>query len=126
MPGGPDLAAAMVQNAILEAEHGIPNVLHSSGACPAPPRSIPIPGRLGGDVEYEMALYLVVAGPGTTISLSSGWMDADFCWRPDFDVDFGAPLGPAVRVSTFAWARNYTKCSAQVDVSHQSGVVMLL
>jgi hypothetical protein len=68
---GTDLQAAMVQNAILEAAAGIPNVLHSGGSCPAPQRNITRPGPLGGDVEYAMGLYLVVAGNGTTISLSS-------------------------------------------------------
>ena len=126
-PGGADLAAAMVQNAIMEAARGIPAVLHSSARCPAPPRSIPVPGRLGGDVEHLIALYLIVAGNGTTISLSSGWMDADFCWRPDFDVDFGAPLGDAVRTGTYTWQRNYTKSTASVDVrSDAAAVVMLL
>jgi hypothetical protein len=54
----------MVANAILESAAGIPNVLHSGGACPAPQRNITRPGRLGGDIEYQMGLYLVVAGPG--------------------------------------------------------------
>jgi len=83
VPGGKDLAAAMVANAIIEAENGIPTVLHSGGSCPAPNRSITIPGRLGGDVETAMGLYLTVAGPGTTISLSNDWYDNNFCWRPE-------------------------------------------
>ena len=69
--GGKDLEAAMVANAIAEAALGVPNVLHSGGACPAPARNITRPGPLGGDVEYFIGLYLIVAGPGTTISISS-------------------------------------------------------
>jgi hypothetical protein len=170
--GGKDIEAAMVANAIEEAALGIPNVLHSGGACPAPARNISRPGPLGGDVEYVMGLYLIVAGPGTTISLSSAclahpappappraaprraapplscfahplvplfslcllpavfpadnWYDESFCWRPDFDVDFGAPLANAVRTGKTTWARNYTRCSVTVDTSISSAQVMLL
>jgi hypothetical protein len=158
----------MVANAILESAAGIPNVLHSGGACPAPQRNITRPGRLGGDIEYQMGLYLVVAGPGesafflklstapsscqrfpstgsvchsprpshaplyalpttgTTISISNNWYDNDFCWRPDFDVDFGAPLGAAVRTGRTSWARNYTRSTVTVDTSTSSAVVTLL
>jgi hypothetical protein len=72
VPGGPDLAAAMVANAILEGEGGVPVVLHSSAACPAPPRAITRPGPFGGDVEFAVASYLVVATPGTDF-LSHTW-----------------------------------------------------
>lgn len=116
----------MIQNAILEAAAGVPTVLHASARCPATPRTIPVPGPLGGDVEFAMASYLVVAGVGTTISLSSGWMDADFCWRPEFDVDFGAPLGPAVRTGAYSFARNYTKCTVALDLKATTGAVQLL
>jgi hypothetical protein len=82
VPGGPDLAAAMVSNAILEIEAGVEVVLHASAACPAPPRTITRPGPLGGDVEFLIASYLIVQGPGSTLSLSSGWYTQNFCWRP--------------------------------------------
>ena len=123
---GPDLAAAMLNNAILEAAAGVPTVLHMGAHCPAPSRNVTIPGRLGGDVEYAMATYLIVAGTGTTISLSSGWMDSDFCWRPDFDIDFGAPMMDAVRTGAYTFARNYTKATVTVDVRTSEGIVQLL
>lgn len=153
-PGGADLVVAMHQNAILEAAAGVPNVLHIGGSCPAPARNISVPGRLGGDVEFAVASYLVVAGPGTTLSISGNWYDANFCWRPDcekaraararagrrrrpspkrpppapraaVDVDFGAPTGAAVR-NGYVFSRNYTKATATVDLSTKEGVVMLL
>lgn len=126
VPGGPDLAAAMIQNAILEGEAGIPVVLHAGGNCPAPERTITRPGPLGGDVEYQVATYLIVATEGATLSISSGWMDNNFCWRPDFDVEFGAPLGPAVRTSVYTWERNFTRSTVALDVQSSSGSVMLL
>ena len=110
---------------MLEAAAGVPTVLHMSAHCPAPTRNITIPGRLGGDVEYAMATYLIVAGEGTTISLSSGWMDFDFCWRDDFDIDFGTPLTEAVRTGPYTFARNYTKATVSVDVRSNEGNVTL-
>jgi len=128
VPGGPDLAAAMVSNAILEAEAGIPNALHSSASCSGGGniRNITRPGPLGGPVEYAMSSYLIVAGPGTVLSLSSGWMDADFCWFSEFDVDFGTPSGPAVRTGTYTWTRAFSRATVQLDVQSSKGSVMLL
>lgn len=122
-----DVEAAMISNAILEGEAGIPNVLHTGGACPAPDRNITRPGPLGGDIEFAVATYLVVQSPGTTLSISNDWYDANFCWRPDYNVDFGTPLGPAVRTGTHAWYRNYTRANVEVDVtSGRNGQVYLL
>jgi hypothetical protein len=113
---GPDLYAAMVANAILEAKAGIPTVLHVGTRCSSA-RTIRRLGRLGGSIEFAVAAYLIVQGPGTTLSLSNGWYDADFCWWPEFDVDFGAPLGPPVRTGRHQWERNYTRSHAIIDVS---------
>lgn len=116
-PGGPDLAAAMIANALLETAAGVPVVLHSAGACPAPARNISRPGRLGGDIEAAVASYLIVADAGTTLSISSDWYDASFCWRPEFDVDVGQPLGEAVRVAPHAWTRQFTRANVSVNVA---------
>merc|ERR1711862_520973 len=63
----PQVWASMIQNAILEAEAGIPTILHSGwfngGKCPAPQREIIRPGRLGGDIEFYVAAYLIVQSP---------------------------------------------------------------
>lgn len=135
-----DLRAAMVENTILEAKRGIRVALHASwwsaangptggwGTCPVPSRKIVRPGRLGGDLEFIVAAYLIVQAPslGTTLSLSNNWYDGDFCWHPEWDVDFGAPLGEATRISAYSWTRNYTKATVFVDVSSYSGEVHLL
>ncbi len=115
---GPDEFAAMISNAILEGEAGVPNVLHvSAGQCPSPPRTIRRPGPLGGPLEFSVASYLIVAEPGTTLSVSHGWYDEDFCWHPEFDLEYGVPLGPAKRTGPHSWIRNYTLCNVAVDVS---------
>ena len=111
---GPDECAAMIQNAVLEGEAGVPNVLHIGGACGAPAR--PPPPR-PGPLEFAVASYLVVASPGTTLSVSDGWYDENFCWHAEFDVVCGVPLGPARRTGPHTWTRNYTRCNAAVDVS---------
>ncbi len=117
----------MIANAILEGEAGVPNVLHQGAACPAPERNITRPGPLGGDIEFQVAVYLVVQSPGTTLSLSNDWYDASFCLHPEFDVDYGLPLGPPVRTSPHAWYRNYTMANVDVDVSSgRAGHVYLL
>jgi hypothetical protein len=126
-PNGPDTDAAMIQNAILEAEAGIPNILHTGGGCPAPDRNISRPGPLGGDIEFAIASYLIVQSPGTTLSISNDWYDNSFCWRPDFNVDFGTPVGPPIRTSPHSWTRVYTRANATVDVSSgRNGQVYLL
>lgn len=121
VPGGPDLAAAMIANALLETAAGVPTILHSGGACPAPERNITRPGPLGGDIEDAVASYLIIADAGTTLSISRDWYDADFCWRPDFDVDFGTPLGAAQRVAPHAWTRQFTRANVTVDVATGGG-----
>ena len=126
--GGPDVDAAMIANAILEANASIPTALHGGGqACPAPPRNITRPGPLGGENEFLIASYLIVASPGTTLSISHGWYDEDFCWHPEFDVEYGTPVGPATRTGPHSWFRNYTRANAEIDVSKgRNGSVMLL
>jgi len=128
VPTGADLAAAMVQNAILEGKKGVPVALHAGGGCPAPSRTIVRPGRLGGDIEFVVASYLIVQDPllGSTLSISNDWYDADFCWRPEWDVDFGMAIGEAVRLTPHTWARNYSKAIVFLDVSSNRGEVQLL
>jgi hypothetical protein len=119
---GPDIDAMFIANAIMEAQAGIPTVLHvdaggAGTACPAATRNISRPGRLGGPIEFWIASYLIVAGPGSTISMSNNWFDADFCWRPELDVVYGTPLAPPVRTGSHSWARNFTRSTVAINVS---------
>jgi hypothetical protein len=124
---GPDGAAALVENAILEGIAGLPLVLHFDvTSCPSTPRNITRPGRMGGGVEVELALFLVVQTEQTVFSISGNWYDADFCWRSEFDIEFGHPLAPANRMGPYAWTRNFTKSWVAVDVQAGTGEVWLL
>ena len=126
-PGGANQAAAFVANAILEGAAGVPLVLHFDvTACPAPPRNITRPGRLGGGIEAQLAMFLIVQAQTSVFSISGNWYDADFCWHDEFDVAYGAPLGLAVRTGTYSWTRNFTRANAAIDVAAGSAEVELL
>ncbi len=126
-PGGPDNAAAFVENAILEGAAGVPLVLHfDTTSCPTSPRNITRPGRLGGNIETQLALFLIVQTQASVFSISGNWYDADFCWRDEYDVSYGAPLGPAVRTGLYSWVRNFTRANVAVEVSTPSGTIDLL
>lgn len=125
--GGPAVAATATANAILEGEAGVPVVAHFfSPSCPAQPRNITRPGRLGGPIEFELALFLVIQTNAAVFSISSDWFDADYCWHSEFDVAFGSPLGPPLRTGAFTWARNLTRAQVAVDVAARAGQVELL
>lgn len=61
-PNTPDTHAAIIANAALEGEAGVPVLAHVyAGACPDPRPPVPVgPGRLGGDLEYGLAAFLMV------------------------------------------------------------------
>eukprot|EP00040_Diaphanoeca_grandis_P023212 m.125889 g.125889 ORF g.125889 m.125889 type:complete len:421 (+) comp29163_c0_seq1:61-1323(+) len=125
---GPDLDAAMIQNAIIESsQYAVDSIVHGFGH--AEPRNIPRPGRLGGTIEFLIATYLIITSPGTTLSISTGWMDKDYSWAPEFDIEYGTPKGPATRIDSHSWSRNFTKCNVFINVSdarQQVGIVDLL
>ena len=126
-PLGPNQAAAFVANALLEGAAGVPLVLHSDvTSCPAPARNITRPGRLGGSIEAQLALFLIVQTPATVFSVSGNWYDADFCWRQEYDLVYGAPLGPALRTGAYTWTRNFTGANVAVDVRAGAGAIDLL
>ena len=126
-PSGPDQAAAFVANAILEGAAGVPLVLHFDvTGCPSTPRTIPRPGRLGGNIETQIAIFLLVQTNSTVFSISGNWYDSDFCWRSEFDVAYGAPLGPATRTGAHSWTRNFTRANVAIDVAAGAGEVDLL
>ncbi len=76
-PHGADQAAVFVANAILEGAAGVPLALHFDvTGCPSVPRNISRPGRLGGAIEAQLAIFLVVQTQQTVFSLSGNWYDA--------------------------------------------------
>jgi len=126
VPATKDLFAAMISNAILEGAAGIPVLTHASGgSCPDPGRHIPRPGRLGGNLEYTIATFLIVQTPWSVFSASTNWYDNDFCWHPEYDVQYGKPLSTAIRTGAYSWYRNFTMANVEVDVSKNYGAVLL-
>ena len=53
----------------------------------------------GLELVDSIAAYLIVAGPYSYYSASTGWFDKDWVWHKEYDSfrGVGAPLGPAVR-----------------------------
>jgi hypothetical protein len=126
-PDGPELEAAMIENAILEGEMGIPVLVHAYvNACPDAGRNITRPGRLGGPFEYQLAAFLVAQTQGSVFSVSNDWYDGNFCWHPEYDVLYGAPLAPPVRTSATSWTRAFTGCNVTLDTTTRTAIVYLL
>lgn len=127
VPDSRDLHAAMISNAILEGARGIPQLIHvPAGNCPDPGHSIPRPGRLGGPLEYYIATFLIIQTEQSVFGASTNWYDNNFCWHSEYDVQYGKPLHDAVRVSPYAWYRNFTACNVFVDTQSGVGQVALL
>jgi len=126
VPNTKDVTAAMISNAILEGNSGIPVLVHfPGGTCPDPGRKIVRPGRLGGDMEFGIATYLLVQTRWSVFSASRDWYDMNFCWHPEYDLQYGTPLSEAVRSGPFSWYRNFTMANVEVDVARGYGVVFL-
>ena len=43
-----------------------------------------------------LALFLLVQNEYWYLGISTGWMDEDWSWWPEYDQHYGKPLGPAV------------------------------
>jgi len=126
VPSNRDLYAAMISNAILEGTAGIPVLTHyNGGSCPDPGRHIPRPGRLGGNLEFGIATFLIVQTEWSVFSASTDWYDANFCWHPEYDVQYGRPLNAATRTGPYTWHRNFTMANVEIDVSRNYGAVEL-
>ena len=105
----------------------MPLVLHYDvTSCPSTPRNITRPGRLGGAIETQLALFLVVQTAQNVFSISGNWYDADFCWHDEYDVAYGSPLAPAARTGTYTWSRVFTRCNVTVDVAAGTGEIFLM
>ena len=126
-PQGSDQAAAFVANAIIEGQHNIPIVLHFDvTVCPSTPRNITRPGRLGGTLELQLALFLIVQTNSSVFSISGNWYDNDFCDHSEFYTTYGYPLGEATRTGGYTWTRNFTACNVAIDVSNNLGEIDLI
>lgn len=125
-PDSPQLHAAMIANVIEEGKHGVPSLMHALGGTCPDNRTITRPGRVGGELEYSLAAFLIAQNPQSVYSISNNWFDENFCWHPEFSLGYGTPLGPAVRTSSTAFYRNFTQCNVEFDAENQYGAIYLL
>ena len=118
-----DRFAQIIANGVLEAEAGIPVVCHATphnNSCrnltEAPdPDWVP-----SGFDAFQMAAFYIAQGPGWVWSASAGWTDGAYCWRREYDLRCGQPLGRAQRTGPYTFTRNFTRCDVFVDTNCDS------
>jgi hypothetical protein len=135
--GSADTDAAQVDTAIRAAGLGMGFVARAQAAEPCPGGSVGDTATLargatrataaGASVplSYALAAFLVVQAPHTYFGYSTGWYDADWCWRREYDGAYGAPLGPAMRTGPHTWTRNFTGCDVALDTAARTGVIVM-
>lgn len=98
----------MLRNAILEVQQGVPFIART---------------QIGTvkTLEYPAAAFLIAQGPFCYWGASSGWVDADWSWKGEYDWNVGSPLGPAIEVNTFIWTRAFTKANVTVNLKTATG-----
>ena len=105
--GGPGSEAQLLQ-AMRESELGLPVIVHAyldkhPASADSTPRTLPI------------ALFLLAQNEHWYLAISSGWMDSDFSWWPEYDRFYGKPLSAARRTtSPPGWKREFEGCTVTV------------
>ena len=98
---------AQIRQALKESELGLPVIVHQSfDRHPGPggtPRTLPI------------ALFLLAQTDYWYLGISSGWMDKDWWWYPEYDQHYGKPLGRAMQTADPpGWKREFEGCTVMV------------
>ena len=123
---GPTAAACVancvtaLEQAIADAERGIPTVLH--GASNA--------ALNNNSVAFSLAAFLIARGEdysyyGSSGGPTGGWDDAAWSWHSEYDEDYGAPCGAPQRLDATTWSRNFSRCTVWVNVSAQQARITL-
>lgn len=68
----------------------------------------------------SIAAFLIVRGPYSYYSASTGWFDRDWHWHAEYDLAYGSPLGPATVLGDGVYLRKYTNCSVLVNCTAAS------
>ena len=105
---------AAVEQAIADAERGIPTVLHGASSAMANNNS----------VAFSLAAFLIARGEqysyyGSSGGPSGGWNDAAWSWHDEYNEVYGAPCGAPQRLDATTWTRNFTRCTVWLNVSAQ-------
>ena len=130
-PGGKEIdrLAQIIANGILEAKAGIAVVAHvtpHNNTCETAATAA-TGGGGGGDWAptgfdgFQMAAFYVAQGPNWVWSASAGWTDGAYCWRKEYDLRCGRPLGDADRTGPWSWTRNFTGCDVFVNTNCGAG-----
>lgn len=69
-----------------------------------------------GPLGDSIAAFLLIRGEYSYYMASAGWLDGGWVWHPEYDVDYGEPVGPARRDGA-VYTRNYTNCIVKVNCS---------
>jgi len=78
------------------------------------------------NVSDSVAAFLVSRAPYAYLAASSGWMDNNWAWHPEFEKDYGEPLGNGKEVQHGVFARNYSKCRVEMDCNTLKGKIEFL
>ena len=110
-----DSEKGYVQTILAETQNasvGLPEVIHYV-TCGVD-RSCPQPNSLNGTAA--VAAFLIARGKYSYFMASTGWYDGNFKWHPEYDVDYGRPLGDATHdKDSGVFSRSYTKCVVTLD-----------
>jgi hypothetical protein len=110
-----DSEKGYVQTILAETQNasvGLPEVIHYV-TCGVD-RSCPQPNSLNGTAA--VAAFLIARGKYSYFMASTGWYDGNFKWQPEYDVDYGRPLGDATHdKDSGVFSRSYTKCVVTLD-----------
>eukprot|EP01052_Picozoa_sp_SAG31_P026722 SAG31_NODE_2443_length_5682_cov_3.662428_9_plen_169_part_00 len=110
-----------VEQAIADAERGIPTVLHGASSAVANNNS----------VAFSLAAFLIARGEeysyyGSSGGPSGGWDDAAWSWHGEYNEIYGAPCGAPRRLDATTWSRNFSRCKVWLNVSAQLARVTFL
>lgn len=109
---GAEQDAVQVANAIMETSLGIPFIARSDP-------------RLFNDLNYPACAFLVAQDEFCYFGVSTGWLDPDWVWHPQYTWKVGKPLGRANRTSTYKWTRQMTNATLTLDVETASCIAVI-
>eukprot|EP00038_Savillea_parva_P005072 m.146846 g.146846 ORF g.146846 m.146846 type:complete len:541 (+) comp11651_c2_seq9:195-1817(+) len=74
----------------------------------------------GASITDALAAFLIIAEKYSYFMASQGWLDAGWWWHPEYNPDYGTPVGPASRHdssngTTIVYTREYTHCTVTVN-----------
>ena len=72
-----------------------------------------------------LALFLLAQSDYWYLGISSGWMDKDWDWYPEYNKFYGKPLGRAVETTNPpGWKREFEGCTVTVTADLQNATIV--